>query len=243
MKTAILTDIHSNLPALEAVLERCQELGIERYVCLGDTVGYAANPNECADLVRERVALSVLGNHDAVASGRMPAERYYKAARQVLEWTRDELSPANRAWLASLPFTVREGAVEYCHGSPLEPEEFDYIIFENQAAELLNIWNSLAELTFIGHSHLPRMFCLSQEGVSSHPGDELQLEAGKKYLFTVGSVGQPRDGDPRAAFAIHDSKARTVSFHRVEYDISETVRRIEEAELPKQFGQRLFMGA
>lgn len=242
MRTAILTDVHANLPALKAVLDRCRTLGIDRYVCLGDSVGYASHPNECCELLRERVAFSLLGNHDAAVSGRMDYGLYYEAARHALDWTRERLTEANRSWLASLPYSVREGNVEYSHGSPLEPEQFDYIFLAEQAAELLPIWNSLADVTFIGHSHLPRVFALTPDDVEGVTADEVHLSPGRKYLVSIGSVGQPRDGDPRACFGVHDTDQGTVTFHRVEYDIDSTAQGIITAGLSSHFANRLYHG-
>lgn len=242
MRTAILTDIHANLAALERVLEACAEAGVERYVCLGDTVGYGAQPNECCDLVRERVSFSLLGNHDAAVAGRMDYDYYYDAARQALDWTRQRLSPANLAWLSSLPYTVREGWVEYCHGSPVDPAQYEYIYLEEQAAELVPVLADLADVTFIGHSHLPRAFALSSMGSRDVLADCVRLEPGAKYIVSIGSVGQPRDGDPRACFGILDDVERTVTFHRVEYDIDRTSRLILEAGLAPHFARRLHFG-
>lgn len=242
MRTAILTDVHANLPALKAVLDRCRALAVDRYVCLGDSVGYAANPNECCELLRERVAFSLLGNHDAAVSGRMDYEYYYPAARYALDWTRQRLDAANLAWLESLPYNVREGDVEYCHGSPLEPEQYDYIFLTEQAAELLPIWGSLAELTLIGHSHLPRAYELTPNSVRGVLAEEVRIHPGRKYLVSIGSVGQPRDGDPRACFGVHDDEAKTVTFHRVEYDIDDAARRVLHAGLSSHFANRLYQG-
>ena len=242
MRTAIVTDIHGNLAALEKVFERGESLGVERWVCLGDTVGYGAEPNECCDLVRARASFSLLGNHDAAVAGRMDYEYYYEAARDALDWTRQGLSPANLAWLSSLPYTVREGPIEYCHGSPLEPEQYEYIFLVEQAEELVPVLNDLADLTFIGHSHLPRAYALGGHGAKSVFAETVELEPGPKYIVSIGSVGQPRDGDHRACFGVVDDEAKTVTFHRVEYDIGRTARRIIEAGLSDHFARRLYAG-
>lgn len=243
MLTAILTDIHGNLDALQRVFERCRELGVERYTCLGDTVGYGAQPNECCDLVRERASFSLLGNHDAAVAGRMNYDYYYEAARQALDWTQKRLSEPNLAWLRSLPYTVREGWVEYCHGSPLEPELYEYIFLLEQAQELVRVFDDLAEVTFIGHSHLPRAYALTREkGARSVLADVVHLEPGARYIVSIGSVGQPRDGDPRACFGVLDDQARTLTYHRVEYDIDRTASLIIEAGLSAHFARRLYAG-
>lgn len=243
MRTAILTDIHGNLNALERVLERCRELGVERYTCLGDTVGYGAEPNECCDIVRETVSFSLLGNHDAAVAGRMDYDYYYQAARDALDWTRKCIDEPNLAWLRSLPYTVREGWVEYCHGSPLEPEQYEYIFLLEQAQELVQVMNDLAEVTFIGHSHLSRAYALTKEsGARSVLADVVRLEPGAKYIVSVGSVGQPRDGDPRSCFGVLDDEERTLTYHRVEYDIDRSASLILDAGLSPHFARRLFAG-
>jgi diadenosine tetraphosphatase ApaH/serine/threonine PP2A family protein phosphatase len=242
LRTAILTDIHANLPALEAVIARANELGVERWVCLGDTVGYAAEPNECCALVRERVSFSLLGNHDAAVAGRMSYDYYYAAARDALEWTTGQMTADNLAWLKSLPYTVREGAIEYSHGSPLQPDQYEYIFVLDQAAELLPVLGDLADVTFIGHSHLPRAFSLSDDGADDVYEEVVEIRAGAKYIISIGSVGQPRDHDPRACFGIWDDVARTVEFHRVAYPIEPAAAKILEAGLSEHFARRLFVG-
>ncbi len=242
MKTAILTDIHANLPALEAVLARGAELGVERWVCLGDTVGYGAQPNECCRLVRDRASFSLLGNHDAAVAGRMNYEYYYEAARDALSWTARQMDASNLAWLQSLPYTVREGWVEYCHGSPLAPDQYEYIFLVEHAEELLPVAADLAEVTFIGHSHLPRAYALEGNRVRNVLAPVVELPTGAKYIVSIGSVGQPRDGDPRACFGVFDDEARTLTYERVEYDIDTTARHIIRARLSDHFARRLYAG-
>lgn len=243
MRTAILTDIHGNLNALQRVFERCELLGVDRYVCLGDTVGYGAEPNECCDLVRERASFSLLGNHDAAVAGRMGYDYYYAAAREALDWTRQGISAANLAWLRSLPYNVREDWVEYCHGSPLLPEDYEYIFLVEQAQELVRIFDDLADVTFIGHSHLLRAYRLTKEdGAESIMNDVVHVAPGAKYIISIGSVGQPRDGDSRACFGVFDDESRTLEFHRVEYDIERSASLILQAGLSPHFARRLFAG-
>lgn len=243
MRTAILTDIHGNLSALEQVVARCDELGVDRFVCLGDTVGYGAEPNECCDLVRERTSFSLLGNHDAAVAGRMGYDYYYDAAREALDWTRAQISEPNLAWLKSLPYTVREGSIEYCHGSPVDPEAFEYVFLMAHAKELLHVFGSLADVTFIGHSHLLRAYALSEsEGARSVLGEVVRFSPGEKYVVSIGSVGQPRDGNPLACFGILDDEQGTLTYHRVPYDIERTAGRIVAAGLSPHFARRLFAG-
>jgi diadenosine tetraphosphatase ApaH/serine/threonine PP2A family protein phosphatase len=242
LKTAIITDIHANLPALEAVMARGAELGVERWVCLGDTVGYGAQPNECCRIVRDRASFSLLGNHDAAVAGRMNFEYYYEAARDALNWTTGQVDAANLAWLRSLPYTVREGWVEYCHGSPLAPDQYEYIFLVEHAEELLPVSDDLAEVTFIGHSHLPRAYALAGDQVRNVLAPVVELKPGAKYIVSIGSVGQPRDGDARACFGVFDDQARTLTYERVGYDIDAAAKLILRAGLSDHFARRLFAG-
>jgi diadenosine tetraphosphatase ApaH/serine/threonine PP2A family protein phosphatase len=244
LRTAVLTDIHANLPALEAVIAHAEAEGVDRWVCLGDTVGYGAQPNECCERVRDRVSFCLLGNHDAAVAGRMSYEWYHPPARAALEWTRGELDDDNLAWLSSLPYTVREGEVAFCHGSPVDPEAYDYIFHASHARELLPMWEGLASVTFLGHAHLPRAFALTREVVETLTESPFPLQVGRKYVFAVGSVGQPRDGDVRSAYALFDDVARTVTYHRVPYAFETAAQRILRVpQLPPQFAQRLYEGA
>jgi diadenosine tetraphosphatase ApaH/serine/threonine PP2A family protein phosphatase len=241
MRTAILTDVHANLEALTACIAEAKKQRIDRFVCLGDTVGYGADPNAACELVREHCQFSVLGNHDAAVSGRMDYSFYYQAARQVLDWTAAHLTPDNMAWLKSLPYSVPEGDVVYGHGSPLDPSAFEYIFALEQAEDLVERAQQLAPLTFIGHSHLQRAFLLTP-GVRDVWQHRVAIEPGQKYLCSIGSCGQPRDYDARSCFGIWDDEARVVEYHRVEYDNRTTSRKILEAGLSPHFARRLLHG-
>jgi len=242
MRTAIVTDIHANLPALEAVAAHGADHGVDRWVCLGDTVGYASEPDACCDWVRAQTAFCLLGNHDAATCGRMDLGYYHAAARGALEWTARAMREDNISWLAGLPYKVREGDVEYSHGAPLLPEAYDYIFMTSHAQSLWPVRDRLAEITFLGHAHLPRAYALEPDGVRSVLQDVVQLTPGAQYLVAVGSVGQPRDGDPRACYGIFDDEARTFAYHRVSYDISITAQRLVAAGLEPHFAERLFEG-
>src|SRR6266404_4488762 len=160
MRTAILTDIHANLEALTACIEAARGQRADRFVCLGDTVGYGADPNAACDLVRARCEFAVLGNHDAAVAGRMDYSYYYAAAREVLDWTALHLSPENMQWLQGLPYQRAESEVTYGHASPRDPQAFEYVFALEQAEDLLARTAKLPPLTFIGHSHLQRAFQL-----------------------------------------------------------------------------------
>jgi predicted phosphodiesterase len=254
MRVGIFSDTHSNLEALNAVLNAFKSEAVDKLVCLGDTVGYGASPNECCDLVRGIVAFTILGNHDAAVAGRMDYSYYYDAARQALDLHASILSPENMKWLQSLPYEVREGGSEspngmpkdhiisYCHGSPTNIEEFEYIFAPEQAARCLPDWERLADVTFIGHSHLCKSFALRPDDVHEVVAQKFELRAGHKYIISVGSVGQPRDYDNRASYTVYDSKERVFEFKRVAYDIDAAAQKIFSAKLERNFGNRLFIG-
>ena len=241
MRTAILTDIHANLEALTACVEAAERQKVDRFVCLGDTVGYGADPNAACDLVRARCEFSVLGNHDAAVAGRMDYSYYYAAAREVLDWTALQLSAENMQWLRGLPYQKPEGEVFYGHASPRDPQAFEYVFALEQAEDLVQRTDQLARLTFIGHSHLQRAFVLGSP-VKDVWADRLRIEDGRRYLVSIGSCGQPRDYDPRAGFGIWDDESKVVEFHRVQYDAEKTARKILEAGLSPHFARRLLHG-
>lgn len=244
MRLGIFSDIHANYEALSAVLEAYRHENIDVYYCLGDTVGYGGSPNECADIVRTVAEKTILGNHDAAVAGRMDYSYYYEAARGALDAHAAILSAENMAWLRSLPYTekLRHIGVDLCHGSPIRLEEFEYIFVPEQAAELLPIWDELAHLTLIGHSHLCKVFALSPSSVTELDAVDFTLSPEHKYVISVGSVGQPRDYDNRASFTIYDTETKKFSFRRVEYDVESAANKILKARLERNFAQRLFIG-
>ncbi|MFO0626311.1 MAG: metallophosphoesterase family protein [Polyangiales bacterium] len=246
MRLGIFSDVHANIEALSAVLEALRRDPPDVYYCLGDVVGYGASPDECATLVRETAAVTILGNHDAAVAGRMDYSYYYDAARRALDLHASLLTEANMAWLRSLPYKhIVEGTgVHLCHGSPVRIEEFDYIFAPEQARECLPYYEELGHLTLIGHSHLCKVFELTPTEVIEHPGPPktLTLRPDRKYIVSVGSVGQPRDYDNRASYVTYDTDTREFCFKRVEYDIETAAQRIFDARLERNFGHRLFIG-
>jgi diadenosine tetraphosphatase ApaH/serine/threonine PP2A family protein phosphatase len=241
MRTAILTDIHANLEALTACIAAAEKEGVDRFICLGDTVGYGADPNAACDLVRQKCQFAVLGNHDAAVAGRMDYSYYYAAAREVLDWTALHLSPENMEWLRVLPYQRVEGEVTYGHASPRDPAAFEYVFALEQAEDLLVRSEKLSHLTFIGHSHLQRAFLLG-EVVRDVWSERVRIESARTYLCSIGSCGQPRDYDPRACYGIWDDAKQVVEFHRVQYDAERTARKILEAGLSPHFARRLLHG-
>jgi diadenosine tetraphosphatase ApaH/serine/threonine PP2A family protein phosphatase len=245
MRIGIFSDTHANHEALTEVLAAFakETPAIDRYVCLGDTVGYGASPNECCEIVRKTAAFTILGNHDAAVAGRMDYSYYYDAARQALDLHASQMTPDNMRWLQSLPYEVREGHVTFCHGSPVNLEEFEYIFAPEQAAKCLPIWDKLSDVTFIGHSHLCKSFALQPGDVHEVVSQKFELRPGLKYIISVGSVGQPRDYDPRASYTIYDTESRVFEFKRAAYDIDSAAQKIfNTPRLEQNFGRRLFIG-
>lgn len=244
MRIGIFSDVHANIEALTSVVEALKRERLDVQYCLGDVVGYGASPNECADLVRRVAKLTILGNHDAAVAGRMDYSYYYEAARRALDLHSSLLSSENLAWLRSLPYKhdIEGTDVQLCHGSPVRIEEFDYIFAPEQARLCLPYFNELPGLTLIGHSHLCKVFEMTEDDVEELPAKKFTLRSDRKYIVSVGSTGQPRDYDNRASYVLYDTATRVFEFKRVEYDIEGAAQKIFSAQLERNFAHRLFIG-
>ena len=246
MRSLVLADIHANIEALEAVLRAAEGLRIDRVLLLGDLVGYNASP---VAVLRRLDALaaaaSIRGNHDKVCAGLAPATTFNDVAREAIVWTRQQLSPADLTFLAGLPqgpMTIGP-SLEICHGAPFD-EDF-YVLDVIDAHEALE--SATGRVCLYGHTHVPRLFTTHSLAVREDllGEDGLQiiaLPSEGRVLANVGSVGQPRDGDPRAAFGVLDDRARTLELRRVEYDVASAQRKIIEAGLPAHLAERLAQG-
>lgn len=244
MRLGIFSDVHANYEALSAVLEAYKHEQLDCYYCLGDTVGYGGSPTECSDIVKGLARTTILGNHDAAVAGRMDYSYYYEAARNALDTHVKLLSAENLEWLRGLPYEHRlpELGVQLCHGSPVRLEEFEYIFAPEQARECLPIFEELEQITFIGHSHLCKVFELTAESVDEMPPIDFELAADRKYIVSVGSVGQPRDYDNRASYTVYDTDKKRFEFKRIEYDIETAADKVLRAKLERNFAHRLFIG-
>ena len=246
MRYLILTDIHANLEALEACLADAATTIYDRTLCLGDLVGYDADPNAVIERVQRLNPFAMVrGNHDKVACGLDQAEGFNSVAKNAARWTLDVLKPEHRAWLAALPRGPHQidDLVEICHGSPFDEDA--YIFDELDAARALRA--SSRPLCLYGHTHCPASFELSNDGIDSagpaaSAHSYIPLVAGSKHLINPGSVGQPRDGDPRAAYAILDEDTRRVEMFRVAYALDDAQDKIVRAGLPEVLAQRLAVG-
>jgi diadenosine tetraphosphatase ApaH/serine/threonine PP2A family protein phosphatase len=242
MRIGIFSDVHANLEALTAVREAYERDGVDRLVCLGDTVGYGADPRGCSELVQEFADVAILGNHDAAVAGRMDYSYYYDAARNALDLHCRQLTPSSIEWLRSLPYEHREQGLSFCHGSPVNLDEFEYVFAVEQAELLLPGFDDMARVTFIGHSHLCKAFALQPSEVHEVVATRFTIRESHKYIISVGSVGQPRDYDPRASYTIFDTEEMVFEYKRVEYDVETAARQIMESDLERNVGNRRFLG-
>ena len=242
MRIGIISDIHANLEALTASLNALDHVGIDTLVCLGDVVGYGAEPNACCDLVRSRAQVTILGNHDAAASGRMDYSFYRAPARHVLDLHARTLSAENLAWLRSLPLQAEVGEVALCHGSPAAVEDFEYIFVTDQVRELQGRFDEFKPVTFLGHSHLCKAFSFTRTEAREILHTRFDCDADRRYIITVGSVGQPRDYDNRACCGVYDTGTRRFEYVRAGYDIDAAAQKIYDAQIAVAFGKRLYLG-
>jgi diadenosine tetraphosphatase ApaH/serine/threonine PP2A family protein phosphatase len=241
MRWAIVSDIHANLEALEAVLADLEREHPESLVCLGDFVGYGASPNECIARLRPRLAAAVAGNHDFAAVGRTRLGSFSGDAATAARWTGTQLTPEHRDYLLALPLSVRWRDTLLVHASPALPESWAYVLSPLDAEEELEAYDE--ELGFIGHSHYPGAFIRDGAGAIHYTREaEIPLQPGCRYLVNVPSVGQPRDGDARAGYLIVDEEARALRQVRVPYDVGGAMRRIRDAGLPRFLSERLMAG-
>ena len=243
MRAAVISDIHANLTALEAVLEAMSEREPDVIWCLGDTVGYGAEPNECVALVRERCDACLAGNHDLGVLGAIPIDVFSPPAAEAARWTRERLDPEARAFLEGLSAADEEREAALYHASPRD-HVWEYVLSTEQATACLAA--QAKRVSLIGHSHIALAFRAGEEGGEAAGA---QIPAGAtldissdRWLLNPGSVGQPRDGDPRAAWLELDTERWHVTYHRVEYDVERAADAISRAGLPAGLGQRLFYG-
>jgi len=241
MRIAVLSDIHSNLIALDAVLAHAGP--VDAIWHLGDIVGYGPDPDAVVDRLTERGANGVRGNHDAAAVGGSEIDAFNPEARAAMEWTRRRISPSTRAWLAALPERRVVDAITLVHGSPRDPT-WEYVTSERVARASLAALETPHGLH--GHTHVPVAWLAAPDdpevgGVLPEDGDSISF-AGKRAFLNPGSVGQPRDGDPRASYLILDPDTSTATWHRVEYDIESVAAAMGAAGLPRRLAERLFHG-
>lgn len=240
MLQAILSDIHSNLEALRAVLEAADSAGADDIVCLGDVVGYGADPVEVIALVRERASAAVIGNHDVAAIERGAEDGMNEWARAAAVWTREQLDADAVEFLSALTLTATAGNALLVHASPTAPADWEYLTTERGASVAFRSFDE--PICFVGHTHVPDVFEEVDGLARVAEKAEGSLLPERRYVVNVGSVGQPRDGDPRACFALFDPSERELRLVRVAYDVEAARNKIVAAGLPVQLGDRLLEG-
>jgi predicted phosphodiesterase len=248
MRAAVFSDIHANLPALEAVLGDIEDAGMDELWCLGDVIGYGASPNECVELVREHCEACLVGNHDLAALGRLDTSTFSTAAATAVEWTTANSSRASLDFLRGLQPADSSRPAALYHASPRDPV-WEYVLWPDQAADCLQVQERRVSL--IGHSHVALFFSspdgdgddapAEARGWQAGAGTRLEIDEGR-WLINPGSVGQPRDGDPRAAWLELDTDSWEATYHRIPYEIERAATAIEDAGLPEHLGRRLFVG-
>ena len=244
MRYGILSDIHGNLEALDAVLEALADERIDRYLCLGDIVGYGASPNACLDRVTGLTTVVIAGNHDHAAIGKLDIATFNHFAAEAALWTRRQLTPDERRYLAELPYTRQIDDLYAVHASPANPEDWTYLTSLWLADEAFDGMPGDIALCVLGHTHTPVIFerRTAQDRSRQIPAATLGLESECRYIVNVGSVGQPRDGDPRAAYCVYDTGERRIEIKRVSYDVETAQRKIRAAGLPDILAERLAYG-
>jgi len=241
VKLGVISDIHANLEALEAVLCALREKGATRFACCGDIVGYGPDPNRCVQIIRGLSCDSVAGNHDYGVTGKIPLTGFNSTANRAALWTQPVLTESNRSYIENLPLTVQAGSLFIVHSSPSAPDAWEYVLTVREAASEMEHYR--AGICLVGHSHQP--FCAERR-----PGrparlvreDSFHILPDAKYFINAGSVGQPRDGDPRACCMLYDDDEQVMMYLRVPYDIPAVQARIRAAGLPEYLASRLESG-
>lgn len=239
MKFAIIADIHANLEAFQVILEDIKLQKCTHYACLGDVVGYNANPKECLDIVRNMAIPCVKGNHDEYCSGETPLDGFNPAAAEAVNWTRLQLTEEDRQWLRDLKYVRMVTSFSIVHATLDGPQRWGYVFDKLAAAASFTYQNTA--VCFFGHTHVPVAF-MRDSVVRGGTYSKFKVEAGKKYFVNVGAVGQPRDNNPKAAYVVYDMDEGTVELRRLEYDIAGAQKKIRSAGLPERLAERLAYG-
>jgi diadenosine tetraphosphatase ApaH/serine/threonine PP2A family protein phosphatase len=240
VRYGVFGDVHGNLEALDAVLKALEKERCDQLVCLGDIIGYGANPKECLDKIRSRDIAVVAGNHDLAATGKFDINAFNSAARDAILYSIARLAPGDLEYLGSLPLVKDLEEFAAVHASPLKPADFEYVFTVEQASAAFDA--AIRPLTFIGHSHVPVVF-FQDPGVTDFTyASEFFLRRRRKIIFNCGSVGQPRDGDPAACYVIFETAVAKIRLERIAYDVDTAAKKIINAGLPLVLADRLFKG-
>jgi predicted phosphodiesterase len=239
MRFAIIADIHANLEAFRVVLDDAQKQKCMHYTCIGDVVGYGANPHECLEIVRKMGMPCVKGNHDEYCSSEEELDGFNPHAAEAVNWTRKQLSKEDRQWLRDLKYVRLVASFSMVHATLDGPQRWGYVFDKLMAAASFTYQNT--QVCFFGHTHVPVAF-LRDSVVRGGNYSTFKVEPGKKYFVNVGSVGQPRDGNPKAAYVVYDLDESTIELRRLDYDIPKAQKKIMEAGLPQRLADRLAYG-
>lgn len=243
MKYAIISDIHGNVEALQAVLNDIRKKKVDSIICLGDIVGYYPDPERCIDLVRKEVAHCVAGNHDYAAIGKIDTQNFTYYAYAAMEWTKQNISDRARDYLTSLPLTIELEDMFFTHSSPSNPQDWVYVFPDSEETVFEAFKNLKYNINFIGHTHWPSIMIQEEnDRIMLHSEHSIAVLDSHFYLVNVGSVGQPRDFDSRSCYALYDADKREISIIRVEYDYRVTQKKIREKHLPNFLAERLEKG-
>jgi len=241
LRYGIFSDVHANLEALEAFLKAIERERIGQFLCIGDIVGYGANPNECVHRVKGLNCFSVAGNHDWASVDLFPEQYFNSDALEAIKWTRNQLDTFSRNFLEQQPLIYRDKNLLLVHGTLVDSDKFYYLDTEVAARESFQVLTG--NICFVGHTHAPGVFVQGALGkIEYFVKDHFVLEAEHKYIVNVGSVGQPRDGNPQASFCIYDTSKREVAIKRVGYDAQTASEKIIKSGLPQFLGNRLLKG-
>lgn len=240
MKYAILSDLHANLEAVEAVLADARQQECTHYICLGDIVGYGPNPREVLALVRHLNCPVIMGNHDEYASKDLRLTGFNPMASEGIKWTRDQLTEEEKAWLRELKYSRIIESFAIVHATLDLPEKWAYVFDKYAAAASINYQRT--PVCFNGHTHVPVAFVRGPTGILGGLYTKIKIEVGRKYFINVGSIGQPRDRNPKASYVTFDLVNNLIELHRVEYDIGAVQQKIHAAGLPESLADRLALG-
>lgn len=242
MRYAIISDIHGNLEALQAVLNDINGRAIDQILCLGDIVGYYPDPESCIDLVKEKCSFCVAGNHDYAAIGRIDTQNFTYYAFAAMEWTKQNISLKADEFLGSLPLTIEKDNMFLTHSSPSNPQDWAYVFPDSEEA-VFEAFNSLTfPLNFIGHTHWPSIMIQEDDRIILHAEHTIKIDKQNFYLVNVGSVGQPRDFDSRSSYCVYDSETFDITIYRIPYDYTVTQKKIKDSRLPLFLSERLEKG-
>lgn len=241
MQIAIISDIHSNLEALQKTVELIQNMNVDTVVCLGDIVGYGANPSECLKIITDLTVHIVKGNHDEAAADLTYTKNFTPYAKNAAVWTNSMLSEGDKNMLSDLPLSIEIEGITFVHASPHEPLEWKYVTSDEEA--FLNFDHMNTDICFAGHSHVAKIYTNDYESFNILKNvPSLKLIKGIKYIINPGSVGQPRDLDWRLSFGLLDTTSMVFEFVRSEYDVKTASRKIMDAKLPRYLAERILIG-